>query len=473
MKTFLFYDTETSGLNPAFDQILTFAAIRCDLNLTEIERYEVVIRLRPDVIPSPMAFLTHGLTIEELQAGVCEFDAAKTIHQIVNTPGTISLGYNSLGFDDEFLRFLFYRNLLDPYSHQYSQGCSRADILPVAVIYHLFFPQIVKWPVVEGKSSLKLENISQANAFVTSGRAHEAMSDVEALLSLCNAFKTNQKIWDYALDFFVKVKEEIRINNIKKEFKVQGRYFRVCLMVSASFGADNKYISPVIHLGNSVAYKNQSLWLRLDAEDSLGISAQSDVSEIMVIRKKPGDAFVVLPMLDRFQLKLTDRTSESMQENLDRIQHQWVRFFELIRYHTEYKYPVIPQMDIDASLYQDGFFSSQEKQECRRFHQADDLTKPSVIGTMQSHRIKELSKRIVFRNALTPTVFTASREWSDHLSRLKSDDEQDRFVGYKNEGKLTVPQAVSQLKEVNTQITSPTPEQQKILEWLERYLSGL
>ena len=114
MKSFLFYDVETSGLNPAFDQILTFACIRTDLSLKEISRELITIQLRRDIVPSPAAFLTHCLTPDELAMGVCEYAAAIQIHQLFNTPGTISIGYNSLGFDDEFLRFLFYRNLLDP-----------------------------------------------------------------------------------------------------------------------------------------------------------------------------------------------------------------------------------------------------------------------------------------------------------------------------------------------------------------------
>jgi len=40
-KTYLFYDTETTGLNKSFDQVLQFAAIRTDLDLNEIERHEL------------------------------------------------------------------------------------------------------------------------------------------------------------------------------------------------------------------------------------------------------------------------------------------------------------------------------------------------------------------------------------------------------------------------------------------------
>ena len=60
-RTYLFYDTETTGLNVAFDQVVRFAAIRTDEELRELDRHEISIRLRPDVVPSPEALLTTGL----------------------------------------------------------------------------------------------------------------------------------------------------------------------------------------------------------------------------------------------------------------------------------------------------------------------------------------------------------------------------------------------------------------------------
>ena len=44
-KTYLFYDIESTGLNPCFDQILQFAAIRTDQALNEIDRHEIRIKL--------------------------------------------------------------------------------------------------------------------------------------------------------------------------------------------------------------------------------------------------------------------------------------------------------------------------------------------------------------------------------------------------------------------------------------------
>jgi len=86
----LFYDLETTGLNKAFDQILHFAAIRTDIHLNELKRYELKIKLNPDVIPSPGALITHQIGIADAQQGEQEYQAIQQIHQWMNEPGTLS-----------------------------------------------------------------------------------------------------------------------------------------------------------------------------------------------------------------------------------------------------------------------------------------------------------------------------------------------------------------------------------------------
>lgn len=132
--TYLFYDLETTGLNPAFDQILQFAAIRTNTTFNKLERHEIRVRLRPDVIPSPGALLVTGASILRAMEGASEYEAIRQIHALVNQQGTINLGYNSLNFDDQFLRFAFYRNLLPAYTHQWLDGCKRLDLFPITVL---------------------------------------------------------------------------------------------------------------------------------------------------------------------------------------------------------------------------------------------------------------------------------------------------------------------------------------------------
>ncbi|OQY53186.1 MAG: exodeoxyribonuclease [Desulfobacteraceae bacterium 4572_89] len=491
MKTFLFYDVETSGLNPAFDQVLTFACIRTDFSLTEISRELITIQLRRDIIPSPHAFITHCLTIDELKHGITEYQAAQQIHEIFNTPGTISFGYNSLGFDDEFLRFLFYRNLLDPYTHQYANQCSRMDMLPVTALFRVFCDHVMKWPHLEdGRSSLKLELISNENQFTTSGRAHEALNDVEAVIELARIFSQEKNIWDYALDFFNKTKDVLRINALKKEIRIGNKPFRLCLMVSASFGPKNNYLAPVIHIGESLPYKNQSLWLRLDREKVFEKNEESGIYDLFVIRKRPADELIVLPYLDRFMGKLTQTSQQSSQKNLEKIQSDPNLFFKTIQYHLEYKYPVIPDMDPDAALYQSGFFSSSEKKEINKFHGAENSDKPIVCESITSIRVKTLAKRILSRNFEDLFPIQSNPEYADHLRRLafsfsgsndpvdqkNQGDKENQIKGFRNDLKYHAGQGLAHIKEIEKQekkLPRLTPVQKNILSSLKIYIENL
>ncbi len=473
MKTFLFYDVETSGLSPYFDQILTFACIRTDLSFRETERHEVTVRLRRDIIPSPAAFLTHGLTYQFLENGVSEYKAAQIIHKIVNHPGTISLGYNSLGFDDEFLRFMFYRNLLDAYTHQYSNGCSRMDILPIATLYQVFNPNVLKWPHRDGKTSLKLDLISEENKFVTSGRAHEAMNDVEAVVALCKQLAKDEKMWAYALDFFIKTRDQVRINNIEKEFDLNGKKFRLCLMVSTSFGSKLNYVAPVLHIGESIVYKNQSLWVRLDIEDVIGMESELDISDTFVIRKKPADSYIVLPMLPRFEDKISHDSKKVLTDNLEKIRNNQDRFFDFINYHLGYEYPLIPDLDSDAALYQSGFFSAHEKKDIVLFHSAEDSEKTHILEKIASPRIKQMANRIVSRNFGRENQLSFHGEFTDHIEKVKNVTSEETVTGFRNDHKFSVQECLEELSVIKKRKSELNAHQKETIEWLYDYIKTL
>lgn len=471
MKTYLFYDVETSGLNPAFDQILTFASIRTDLSLNEISRDLITIKLRRDIVPSPHAFITHCLTKDELDGGMTEYQAALLIHKLFNTPGTISLGYNSLGFDDEFLRFLFYRNLLDPYSHQYANQCSRMDLLPVTTIFRVFCDHVMRWPHLEdGRPSLKLELLSSENGFVTSGRAHEAMNDVEAVIELVRIFSRQKDVWEYSLSFFNKTKDALRINTMEKGCRIGNADFCICLMVSASFGSKNNYIAPVIHVGESLPYKNQTLWIRLDFEKEF--EAEAGIADLFVIRKRLGDQLIVLPSLDRFQAKVTPQAQTISDRNLATIQANPDLFLKTVQYHQEYEYPLIPDIDPDAALYQSGFFSHSEKKEISLFHSSGEQ-KTIVCEKFQSMRVKTMANRILLRNFDRPSLAGTNTEYSEHLRRLFSGLPGDRIPGYRNDIKYGIAQGLSDLREVCEKQSGLTPIQNEILAWLKIYMENL
>lgn len=454
-RTYLFYDLETSGLSAPFDQVLTFAAIRTDLHLNELERYSFTVRLRLDIVPSPGAFITHRLTLNELENGLCEYDAARSIHEIFNTPGTISLGYNTLGFDDEFLRFTFYRNLLDPYTHQYANGCCRMDLLPVATLYRIFKPEVIQWPEVDGKPSLKLELISELNNLVSSGRAHDAMTDVEATLALARCLKSQPQMWDYCLGFFNKNEDRFRMEKIPAGFHAAGQDYKVGLMVNLKFGRDLMYMAPVLGIGDSIPYGNQTLWLRLD-KDILPGSGDLNLKEQFVIRKKYGEPGILLPPVDRFWNRLLNAQKDRVAENKTQINRnaESQRMLEkIIQYHREFKYPFVPEVDLDAELYQSPFFSIPEKKEISRFHAASLPEKIKLFESSQiSKRVKQLTCRILFRNyseSELPQVVLAERD--AYMDRVGSRDleKATSIIGYKNDHRLTADKALEEISSLS------------------------
>jgi exodeoxyribonuclease-1 len=132
-KTFFFYDLETSGLNPREDRIMQFAGIRTDMELNPIgEPYNAFVVLNDDTLPSPEALMVTGITPQQTVAdGYTEAQFAKLLMDEVFTPDTITVGFNNIRFDDEFIRHLLWRNFYDPYEWAWKDGRSRWDLLDV------------------------------------------------------------------------------------------------------------------------------------------------------------------------------------------------------------------------------------------------------------------------------------------------------------------------------------------------------
>ena len=155
--SFFFYDLETSGISPRDGRIMQFAGQRTDMALQPVgEPVNVLIKLTPDVLPEPDAILVTGITPQQTLAdGVTEAEFLQQFTEQVATPGTIFVGYNTVRFDDEFMRFLHYRNFYDPYQWQWQDGRSRWDLLDVVRMTRALRPDGIEWPFApDGKHIL-------------------------------------------------------------------------------------------------------------------------------------------------------------------------------------------------------------------------------------------------------------------------------------------------------------------------------
>ena len=201
--TFLWHDYETFGATPRRDRPAQFAAIRTDAELNEIgEPIMLYCQPAPDFLPDPQSCLITGITPQHcLEHGVPEHEFARQIEAAFSEPGTIGVGYNTIRFDDEVTRHLFWRNLIDPYAREWQNGCGRWDLLDVVRMTYALRPDGIEWPRKEdGKPSFRLEDLTKANGLAHDA-AHDALSDVRATIALARLIRSKQpKLFDFCLE---------------------------------------------------------------------------------------------------------------------------------------------------------------------------------------------------------------------------------------------------------------------------------
>lgn len=471
MQTFLFYDIESTGLNKSFEQVLQFAAIRTNLQLEEIERHEILVKLNPDAVPAPRAVLTHHIGVADTNKDLCEFEAIGKIHALMNTPGTISLGYNTLGFDDEFLRFSFFRNLLTPYTHQYANGCQRMDLYPMATMFRLYKPEVLVWPKIDGKPKMKLELINKCNN-LASGPAHDAMVDVEVTVALARKLYQQKEMWDYLLGFFRKDLDLERQGKLPLAFNPDFGIFREGLIIDSSMGPANFYQSRMVCLGGHLHYKNQTIWLRLD-HPNLRKTRMDNVDEhTWAYRKKSAEPGFVLPPKERFLQFYSEERLALVNKNKEWLIGKPKLWQEIVDYHLNYTYPDVPNVDMDAYLYANGFFNREESTWCQRFRQANVKDMAALSATTNNSVLRELAMRILGRNypdAMTPEL---KDEFAQHMQQVTTRDEKSALTDYRG-NKRTLPCVA--LKEIDEILTcEPLPDsERKLMVDLQAYLQRM
>ena len=193
MEKFVFYDYETTGISPEYDQPLQFAAIITDLDLNEIERVDIRCQISPHILPSPMALHVTGVNPNQLLNNnlPTAFEFAQKIQEFTQKwAPAIWIGYNSIQFDENVMRQMFYQNLQpNIFATQFFDN-SRLDVMKMVFAVFAENPDILEWPINEkGKINFKLDQLAPTNGF-KSHNAHDALGDVEATIFILNIIKT-------------------------------------------------------------------------------------------------------------------------------------------------------------------------------------------------------------------------------------------------------------------------------------------
>lgn len=242
MRTILWYDLETFGLNPRYDRIAEAAMIRTDMNLEIVgEPILLYSKLSPDYLPTPQSCLITHITPQEVnEKGIPEAEFIERIREEMMKPDTITAGYNNIKFDDECIRATLYRNLYDPFEREYKNRCSRWDLINLVRATRDLRPDGINFSKLNpetGTVSFKLTDLTEENNITQEG-AHDALVDVYATIDVARLIKAKQpKLFMYALNH--RYKSEV----IKEIDVLRGTPF---LYTSALFATERGATRPLL-----------------------------------------------------------------------------------------------------------------------------------------------------------------------------------------------------------------------------------
>ena len=145
---YVFYDTETTGLDINFSQIIQIGCVLTDSNFNVLEELNLSSKVLPWIVPSPDAFLVHRQT-ECLESGPSHFEMMKSLRDKWLSWGKeknlIFVSYNGHRFDEELVRRQFYWNLFEPYITN-TNGNRRLDLMSLFQIIGNFYSSKIKVP---------------------------------------------------------------------------------------------------------------------------------------------------------------------------------------------------------------------------------------------------------------------------------------------------------------------------------------
>ena len=417
-QSFYWYDLETSGVEPRWDRIIQFGGFRTDMDLNPIgDEYCTYVKLPDDVLPNPQATLVTGITPElTLAEGISEFSALDRIRHLFSQPQTCVAGFNSLRFDDEFIRFGFYRMLMDPYGREWQNENSRWDIIDLVRATGALRRDGIVWPTnEEGLPSYRLEELSRANG-LEHGNAHDALSDARATVAVARMIKKAQpRLYDYYFN-------HRRKKSVRALLEPYGE--RLCLHVSGMYPRERFCSAPVMSIcrhptnSNSVIVVDLSQdvepllqWSAEEIRDKLFAKGVSDRPPLKEIKINRCPFLAGLEVMDEENWSRIGFKQKDLEKRQRRLKKPGIAQ-KIMRVYTGQSFE--GAADPDAALY-DAFLQDADRSRC------NDFLASLRTGGWQDldyadKRLHTLTRRLKARSFEALQSAEEVAEWNDFVS---------------------------------------------------------
>ena len=456
---YIFYDTETSGLETAFDQILQFAAIKTDDDLNEVDNFNVRVRLLPHVVPSPRALVVNRVapklltdqTLPTHYEAICEIR-----NKLLEWSPAIVIGYNSIGFDEELLRQAFFQTLHPAYLTN-TEGNKRSDVLPMIYATCAYEPNTLSVPINEkGNPSFRLDQIAPANGY-NFINAHEAMADVRATIYMARLIR------ERAPEVWASAHQTNSRNDVKNYIADQSAF----ALTQYYFGKPYSWL--VSECGQNPENKAEFAVFDLfyDPDDYLSLSSE-ELLKIFNAKEKPirrfrGNAQPIIMPENKAppEVKALSISPEERSRRAAVVQGA-SDFKRRVGQALALRYAARePSPYVEKRIYE-GFPSSSDQILMREFHEVDWTKRTQLIDQIEDSRLKELAWRLVYfehPELLPPDKVNDLRKW--HAERVLIDGEAVPWT--------TLREAT---KELDTLMADKTQGEVKLFDGLKTYYSG-
>lgn len=440
-RSFFFYDLETSGFNPREQRIMQFAGQRTDLDLKPVgEPVNALIKITDDCLPDIDAVLITGITPQAtIMDGMTEVEFLRMFEREVAQPGTIFTGFNTVRFDDEFMRCLHYRNFYDPYEWQWRDDRSRWDLLDVVRMTRALRPEGINWPFdANGKATNRLELLTGLNG-LSHEHAHDALSDVMATIAVARLIQNKHgKLFEYLLSMRDKNKVAELVHKNEPFVYTSGKYPSEHEKTTVSV-----QVCPHPKRAGALVYD-----LRHDPAEWLGLTPEQMVDAWKY--KKESDEPRLPVKLMRFNacpavapLGVLDAGSQArLHLDIQRI-HVYAQRLKADKTFVERLCKAVDildaqqqerllsvEADVDGSMY-DGFFEAQDKTSMSVVRAAEPEELGRLSLTFKDHRLEALLPLYKARNY--PKLLTGEERaaWEKfRANRLASGGRQSKIAKY-------------------------------------------
>ena len=476
VTSFYFHDYETFGTDPALDWPAQFAGIRTDDQFNEVGApLNIFCRLSQDHLPNPIACLVTGLTPQKVnEQGLLEPEFIRRIHAEMMVPGTCTLGYNSIRFDDEVTRNSLYRNFYDPYAREWQNGNSRWDLIDLVRLTAALRPDGIEWPLRDdGGKSFRLEQLTAANGLDHSV-AHDALSDVRATIALARLMRDRQpRVFQFYLSCRDKRKVAELLNLVRRDMVVH---------VSGMLGAQRNNLAVVMPLLEHPGNRNGIIVydLSVDPTPLLDLPAEEirrrlytptdQLTEERIplktihINKCPAVAPLgVVRAQDQERLHLDLGRCEQHRSQIIGCSNLLAKLREVFSSESL----GVAQTDPDQMIYSGGFFSPADRREMSRILSAKPSELSSLGLTFSDRRLNEMLFRYRARHYPVTLDEEEQKYWQHYC--------QERLSGrlHPDNPRLLTFERFWQDFAAAQQMAAGDIDKQNVLRQLSAYVEGL